>query len=317
MISKVANQFPSEMPNSPFRAGFMVPLSGGIDSGCTATIVLSMCRLVMEALEDGNAEVAADMQCIVGLGNWWPKDPKELCNRILHTINMGVSGHSSEQTRSRAYRLAQKLGAHHTDMNIDNVYQAEGDLLRQYLGHTPTFASGVRAENMSLQNIQARIRMVTAYYFAQMLPSTRGRPGGGTLLVLGSINVEECLRGSLTKHNCSSAELSLIGSFSKMQIRDFVRWAKTSFELPILEEFLNATPALSWSLQASTNTTSKTWAYHTRSCTRLVSFANNIDLGHSACFRNCDFIGVARKASGRLLTLSKSSITSMASIDTR
>jgi NAD+ synthase (glutamine-hydrolysing) len=229
------------MPNSPFQAGFMVLLSGGIDSGCTATIVFSMCRLVLKALEDGNAQVAADMQHIVGLKNWWPKGPEELRNRILHTIYMGVSGHSSEQTRSRVYRLAQKLGSHHTDMSVDSVYQAEADLLRQYLGHTPTFDSGVRAENRSLQNIQARIRMVTAYYFAQMLPSTRGRPGGGTLLVLGSINVEECLRSSLTKHDCSSADLSLIGSFSKMQIRDFIRWAKTSFELPILEEFLNAT----------------------------------------------------------------------------
>ena len=31
--------------------------------------------------------------------------------------------------------------------------------------------------------------MVTAYEFAQILPTTRGRPGGGSLLVLGSANV--------------------------------------------------------------------------------------------------------------------------------
>jgi NH3-dependent NAD+ synthetase len=130
-------------------AGFVVPLSSGIDSGCRATIVFSMCRLVLKALEDGNAQVAADMQRIVGLANWWPKGSEDLCNRILHTIYMGVSCHSSEQTRSRAYRLAQKLSAHHTDLSIDSVYQAEADLLRQYLGHTPTFDSGVRAENLA------------------------------------------------------------------------------------------------------------------------------------------------------------------------
>ena len=35
-------------------AGFLVPLSGGIDSCATATIVFSMCRIVMEAVADGN-----------------------------------------------------------------------------------------------------------------------------------------------------------------------------------------------------------------------------------------------------------------------
>jgi NAD+ synthase (glutamine-hydrolysing) len=224
-------------------AGFVVPLSGSTDSGCTATIVFSMCRLVMSAMRAKNAQVKADVQRIVGLKDWVPQSPSELCNRILHTICMGVSGHSSEKTRSQARRLAEAIGARHTDIKIDHVFQAEKDLLCRYLGHTPSFESGLQAENLAPQNIQARIRMVTAYYFAQMLPTTRGRPGGGTLLVLGSINVEECVRGSLTKHDCSSADLSPIGSFSKLDIRSFTRWACTSFGLPILDEFLNATPS--------------------------------------------------------------------------
>lgn len=35
------------------QAGFFVPLSGGIDSCATATIVYSMCRLVVKASQDG------------------------------------------------------------------------------------------------------------------------------------------------------------------------------------------------------------------------------------------------------------------------
>lgn len=68
---------------------------------------------------------------------------------------------------------------------------------------------------------QARLRMVIAYLFAQLLPWVRGRVGG--LLVLGSANVDErycdalilairlihgailrSLRGYLTKYDCSS-----------------------------------------------------------------------------------------------------------------
>jgi NAD+ synthase (glutamine-hydrolysing) len=86
-------------------AGFVVPLSGGIDSGCTATIIFSMCRLVIDALQAGNTQVKADVQRIAGAKDWLPRNPSELCNRILHTIYMGVSGHSSEKTRSRALYL--------------------------------------------------------------------------------------------------------------------------------------------------------------------------------------------------------------------
>jgi NAD+ synthase (glutamine-hydrolysing) len=51
---------------------------------------------------------------------------------------------------------------------------------------------GSPAENLALQNIQARLRMVFAFLFAQLTPWVRGR--AGFLLVLGSANVDEGLR---------------------------------------------------------------------------------------------------------------------------
>lgn len=48
---------------------------------------------------------------------------------------------------------------------------------------------GSNAENLALQNIQARLRMLLAYLFAQLLPWVRGKTGA--LLVLGSANVDE------------------------------------------------------------------------------------------------------------------------------
>ena len=50
------------------------------------------------------------------------------------------------------------------------------------------------AQSVALQNIQARTRMALACLFAQRLPSVttfRGGKGGGSLLVLGSANVDE------------------------------------------------------------------------------------------------------------------------------
>ena len=51
--------------------------------------------------------------------------------------------------------------------------------------------------------------MVLAYMLAQLMPWIRGRRG--FLLVLGTANVDEGLRGYLTKYDCSSADLNPIG----------------------------------------------------------------------------------------------------------
>lgn len=93
---------------------------------------------------------------------------------------------------------------------------------------------GSETENLALQNIQARVRMVMSYLFAQLLPWTRGRKG--SLLVLGSANVDESLRGYLTKYDCSSADLNPIGGISKIHLRQFIAYAEKEFQLPILKE---------------------------------------------------------------------------------
>jgi len=81
---------------------------------------------------------------------------------------------------------------------------------------------------------------VIAYLFAQLLPTVRGGKGG--LLVLGSANVDESLRGYLTKYDCSSADINPIGGISKTDLKSFIGWAMKAFNLPILEQFLTAVP---------------------------------------------------------------------------
>ena len=113
-------------------------------------------------------------------------------------------------------------------------------------GLVPKFAvhGGTNQQDLALQNIQARIRMVMSYLCAALLPwvravrgdhagadTTTSAPafaadrntdasaaaaaagtaaqaqamtGNGFLLVLGSGNVDEALRGYLTKYDCSS-----------------------------------------------------------------------------------------------------------------
>ncbi|KAH8131511.1 hypothetical protein ACSS6W_001723 [Trichoderma asperelloides] len=225
-------------------AGYLVPLSGGIDSCATAVIVYSMCRLVVQAVKDGNQEVIADVKRLAAFSDKLPDTPEEFCNQIFHTVFMGMAAQSSKETRQRAKDLASRIGSYHIDMNIDDTFHATKNLLTQGTGFEPKFKvhGGSVAENLALQNIQSRSRMVIAYYYAQMLPTVRQRPGGGGLLVLGSSNVDECLRGYLTKYDCSSADLNPIGSISKSDLKRFIAWAGKNFDLPILEEFIHAIP---------------------------------------------------------------------------
>lgn len=74
---------------------------------------------------------------------------------------------------------------------MDTLVTAIRDLFAFVTGVKPRFRvhGGTGAENLALQNIQARLRMVVAYLFAQLMPWVRGRQGG--LLVLGSANVDE------------------------------------------------------------------------------------------------------------------------------
>jgi len=53
--------------------------------------------------------------------------------------------------------------------------------------------------------------------------------------VLGSANVDESLRGYLTKYDCSSADINPIGGISKTDLKVFISYARDAFELPVLD----------------------------------------------------------------------------------
>lgn len=222
--------------------GYFVPLSGGIDSCATATIVYSMCLLVAKEARLGNQQVIDDAVRITGESpDYVPLDARELCNKIFHTCYMGTEN-SSPETRKRAKDLASAIGSYHTDLNMDAVVTSIRTLFAVTTGKTPLFKihGGSQSENLALQNIQARLRMLLSYMFAQLSPWVRGQSGG--LLVLGSANVDESLRGYMTKYDCSSADINPIGGISKTDLKRFIGYARTKFDLPILEQFLTAVP---------------------------------------------------------------------------
>lgn len=224
--------------------GYFLPLSGGIDSCATAMIVHSMCRLVIKEINEGNEQVLNDVRRLTKSEETWvPSSPQEIAKIMFHTCFMGTEN-SSNETRQRSKDLSKEIGSYHVDLNMDTLVTSVISVFEVATGKKPIFKifGGSQIENLALQNIQARLRMVLAYLFAQLLPWVRGVKNSGGLLVLGSANVDECLRGYLTKYDCSSADINPIGGISKTDLKRFIGYAAEEYNMPILLDFLNATP---------------------------------------------------------------------------
>ena len=196
----------------------------------------------MEGIKNGNKKALSDIRRLVADPEYTPTDPRDICSRIFVTLYMGTKN-SSKETRNRASLLSSQIGSHHLSVNIDNAVTALiGIFAEASQGQIPKFAAfgGTVRENVALQNVQARSRMVVAYLFAQLVLWTRGRPGG--LLVLGSANVDEALRGYMTKYDCSSADVNPIGGISKTDLKSFLAFARIKFGLSALDDVINARP---------------------------------------------------------------------------
>lgn len=226
------------------QGGFFLPLSGGRDSASVACMVYSMAVLVCNAVKKGDSQVAEDVRRIAskeGEEAYTPSDPQELCGRLLFTCYMGTEN-SSVETKERAAALAQQIGSQHSSIVIDAAVSAIMGIFKAATGLLPKFRAhgGTQCENLALQNVQARLRMVLSYLFAQLSLWARERSGG--LLVLATANVDEGLRGYLTKYDCSSGDINPIGSISKRDLDAFLRFSMSHFGLDSLKDILEASP---------------------------------------------------------------------------
>ncbi len=254
-----------------FTGGFLLPLSGGADSAAVAAIVHIMCRMVILSASNGNLDVIADLArilktcgqeidppidtfdaasyvteykiaCSGALLEYNGITPQILCSHIMHTIYLGTD-FSSTLTKSRALKLADQIGSYHTDLNIQPIVTTAIELFVRFIGgrkRAPAFGHTI-TEDLALQNIQARIRTVISYLFAQLLPWFRGEERK-PLLVLSSSNVDEGLRGYLTKYDCSSGDINPIGSMSKTILNKTLHWLSDECGLTSVKEIVEAPP---------------------------------------------------------------------------
>mmetsp|Transcript_18516 Transcript_18516/g.43350 ORF Transcript_18516/g.43350 Transcript_18516/m.43350 type:complete len:762 (+) Transcript_18516:55-2340(+) len=240
------------------QRGYFLPLSGGADSSSTAALVGIMCQRVCEELEEGTErskqQVLADVRKVTKRPTYVPSSWRDLCGKIFVTCYM-ASQYSGSETEGRAAQLAKQIGANHTTIAIEPITTAIQQTFKDARFFSDQVdASAVRCnvqfgasstEDLALQNIQARSRMVMAYFMAQVMcwaTDTGEAPGWGSLLVLGSANVDEALRGYYTKYDCSAADINPIGGINKRDLRAFLHWAAKERDMPELVGVAKAAP---------------------------------------------------------------------------
>jgi len=202
-----------------------------------------MCQRVMWQLQHGSerskACILSDIRAVTKRPSYTPPDWRDLCGKIFATCYM-ASQYSGDETTGRAADLAKAIGANHTSIAIQPItdaiiatYQAtqfHSEQVNQATVKKEVKFHASGTEDIALQNIQARTRMVMAYFMGQIIPwaTDEGEaPGWGSLLILGSANVDEALRGYYTKYDCSAADINPIGGINKRDLKAFLKWAAT------------------------------------------------------------------------------------------
>jgi len=199
-------------------AGMYLPLSGGADSGVTALVVYYMAeRILAQIKEDKHSETLNDLRKIIRDDGFIPNNAQDIVNQLLFTCYLGTSNSSSE-TKERAENLANFIGSKHKSVDITYIIESFSKAIQEIMGMAPRYKSqgGTWNEDIALQNIQARSRMVISYMMAQLLPVQSKKQG--FLLVLSTGNLDEALVGYFTKYDCSSGDLNLIGSINKVDV---------------------------------------------------------------------------------------------------
>jgi NAD+ synthase (glutamine-hydrolysing) len=230
-------------------SGFFLALSGGADSSCVAVIVSLLTRMIYtQIVQEKNEFVLKELRKIIkdDKEEYYPKSSEEICNLIFVTSYMGTK-YSSTATRDNSSNLAKEIGSYHLNIDIDKILESIKETFVDCLGkdYEPKFISqgGTYVEDIALQNIQARVRMVLSYMLASLVSWTRQKKG--YLLVLASGNLDEGITGYLTKYDCSSADINPIGSLSKIRLKKFLEYCyrNEKIKMKSLEGVLKIEPS--------------------------------------------------------------------------
>jgi NAD+ synthase (glutamine-hydrolysing) len=185
--------------------GFVVSLSGGADSAAVACLVALMVRFAWAEL--GRGGFCERLAHITALGA--AQNERDAIGILLLTLYQSTEN-SGDVTRSAARSVAAALGARHVELDVDALSRSYVALAEQALGRKLTW----QRDDVSLQNIQARVRAPGAW----LLANVEGR------LLLATSNRSEAAVGYATMDGDTAGSISPIAGIDKAFIRRWLIW---------------------------------------------------------------------------------------------
>jgi NAD+ synthase (glutamine-hydrolysing) len=183
--------------------GFVVSLSGGVDSAAVCVLVWAMVRFAMAELKQEGVEHA--------LGRPFPPDskPNDLVHQLLTTVYQGTEN-SSDVTRNAARSVATAIGADHIEWNIDRLVSEYHQLIEKAIGRDLKWST----DDIALQNVQARTRSPGVWMLANLKQA----------LLLATSNRSESAVGYTTMDGDTSGGLAPLAGIDKAFLQRWLRW---------------------------------------------------------------------------------------------
>ena len=191
----------------------MVSLSGGADSATVATMIWLMAKLCSVELSEEAIQQKLPFFKTHTVANQRITGPESLVHKLLTCVYQATRN-SSDTTRHAAREVAAAIGAELLEWNVDAMVDGYVEVVSQAVGRKLTW----NADDIALQNIQARVRGPGAWLLANL----RGA------LLLATSNRSEAAVGYATMDGDTCGGLSPITGIDKAFLLEWLKWMETT-----------------------------------------------------------------------------------------
>jgi NAD+ synthase (glutamine-hydrolysing) len=191
------------------QAGFVISLSGGIDS--SAVTILCKTAFELAARELGMEGLKQRLNYLPGIQKM--KNLEEIAAAMIFCAYQGTQN-SSETTERAAFEVAKDVGATFSSWKIDQILNGYEGLIEKSLHLSLNW----KEHDIARQNIQARVRSPSIWMVANLRNS----------LLLATSNRSEAAVGYATMDGDTSGGLSPIGGIDKAFLKQWARWISST-----------------------------------------------------------------------------------------
>jgi NAD+ synthase (glutamine-hydrolysing) len=185
--------------------GFVLSLSGGVDSTAVAVLVAASVRLA--AAELGLAAVKGRLGHVRGIDGC--SDERAVVGRLLTTAYQATA-QSGPVTRQAARAVAEAIGARHHELDVEPILRAYRELGEAALGRPLDW----QTDDLALQNLQARGRGPGIWLLANVEDK----------LLLTTSNRSEAAVGYATMDGDTCGGLAPLAGIDKAYLRRWLVW---------------------------------------------------------------------------------------------